>query len=412
MARLKKHHERKQKQIHASNNSNRYRMETIDREILDLQATYLDDLAIMPETCSTFGLWNYMTKSNYFDLLEKEEDVFIGLEGIFQPEVIAKEDELLNEIEVDEYCWGRLPNTLPARILAKTTAAYFSEEEGDGENSAKEKVTENGEYKATSSSPIYERLQSLLVEEDDWSKSSDILDRDGGVSDEDDDDDDDDNLLASLPSYSPEDFIHGPKRYADIELKEDNSSSTNDSSFTKDKSTLDLSALTLDQRTYIQLCAAGLVDRKLMPFSGVVSSSSSSSDEPPPSFATKTLFDDDDDDDDAEPVDLILQKMMDKLSSLNVEMNARVSKLQRMALSHVNAVEAAATTPISTQPYLSSSPCQRNKEEENDDETLILLKYKRLEKHQRKEKQRQDIRTSGRVKMGSNKFDDEEWLPW
>ena len=412
MARLKKHHERKQKQIHASNNSNRYRMETIDREILDLQATYLDDLAIMPETCSTFGLWNYMTKSNYFDLLEKEEDVFIGLEGIFQPEVIAKEDELLNEIEVDEYCWGRLPNTLPARILAKTTAAYFSEEEGDGENSAKEKVTENGEYKATSSSPIYERLQSLLVEEDDWSKSSDILDRDGGVSDEDDDDDDDDNLLASLPSYSPEDFIHGPKRYADIELKEDNSSSTNDSSFTKDKSTLDLSALTLDQRTYIQLCAADLVDRKLMPFSGVVSSSSSSSDEPPPSFATKTLFDDDDDDDDAEPVDLILQKMMDKLSSLNVEMNARVSKLQRMALSHVNAVEAAATTPISTQPYLSSSPCQRNKEEENDDETLILLKYKRLEKHQRKEKQRQDIRTSGRVKMGSNKFDDEEWLPW
>jgi hypothetical protein len=104
--------------------------------------------------------------------------------------------------------------------------------------------------------------------------------------------------------------------------------------------------------------------------------------------------------------------MMDKLSSLNVELNARVSKLQRMALSHVNAVEAAATAPISTQPFLSSSPCQRNKDEENDDETLILLKYKRLEKHQRKEKQRQDIRTSGRVKIGSNKFDDEEWLPW
>ncbi len=410
MARLKKQHERKQKQIHASNNSNRYRMETIDREILDLQATYLDDLEIMPETCSTFGLWKYMTKSNYFDLLEKEEDVFIGLEGIFQPEVMAKEDELLNEIEVDEYCWGRLPNTLPARILAKTTAAYFSKEEGDGENSAKEKVTENGEYETTASSPIYERLQSLLVEEDDWSKSSDIVDSDGGVSDEDDDDDDDDNLLASLPSYSPEDFIHGPKIYDDIELKEENSSSTNDSSFTKDKSTLDLSALTLDQRTYIQLCAAGLVDRKLMPFSGIVSSSSSSSDEPPPSFAPKTLFDDDDDD--AEPVDFILQKMMDKLSSLNVELNARVSKLQRMALSHVNAVEAAATAPISTQPFLSSSPCQRNKDEENDDETLILLKYKRLEKHQRKEKQRQDIRTSGRVKIGSNKFDDEEWLPW
>ena len=399
MARLKKQHERKQKQIHASDNSKRYRMETIDSEILDLQATYLDDLEIMPETCSTFGLWNYMTKSNYFDVLEKEEDVFIGMEEIFQTEVMAKEDELLNEIEGDEYCWGRLPRTLPARILAKSSAAYFLEEEGDGENSAKEKLTENGKHEAAASSPIYERVQSLLVEEDDWSKSSDIVDRDGGVSDE--DDDDDDNLLASLPSYSPEEFIHGPKKYDDIELKEENSSSTSDSNFTKDKATLDLSALTLDQRTYIQLCAVGLVDSKLMPFSGIVSSSSLSSDESPPSFAARTMFDDDDDD--AETVDFILQKMMDKLSSLNVEMNARVAKLQRMALSHVNAVEAAATTP---------STCQRNKDEENDDETLIISKYKRLEKHQRKEKQRQDVRTSERVKMGSNKFDDDEWLPW
>ena len=408
MARLKKQHERKQKQIHASDNSKRYRMETIDREILDLQATYLDDLEIMPETCSTFGLWKYMAKSNYFDVLEKDEDVFIGLEGIFQPEVMAKEDELLDEREVGEYCWGRLPRTLPARILAKTATTYFLEEEGDGENSAKGNVTENGDFESAASSPIYERLQSLLVEEDDWSTSSDIVDRDGGVSDE--DDDDDDNLLASLSSYSPEEFIHGPKKYDDIELKEENSSSTSDISFTKDKATLDLSALTLDQRTYIQLCAAGLVDRKLMPFSGFVSSSSSSSDESPPSFAKRITFDDDDDD--AEPVDVILQKMMDKLSSLNAEMNARVAKVQRMALSHVNAVEAAATTLISTQPSLSSSTCQRNKDEENDDETLILSKYKRLEIHQRKEKQRQDVRTSGRVKMGSNKFDDDEWLPW
>ncbi|KAL3772833.1 hypothetical protein ACHAW5_009510 [Stephanodiscus triporus] len=390
MTRLKKQHEQSQKQARASSNSTRYSMETINKQILDLQSAYLEDLEIMPETCSTTGLWNYMTKSNYFDVLEKEEDAYTGLEWIYQPEGMTK-------LEVDGYdYWGRLSPTLSARLLVKPSESDFDGKEDGSENPANENVTENGEE---SSSPIYERLQSLLVEEDDWSTSSDIDERDGVVSDE--DDNDDNNLLATLPRYSPEDFVHGPKKHRDVEIEEEDS-------FADDNATLDISSLTLDQRTYIQLCAAGLVDGKMIPFFDVSSSLSSSSNESPP-FAIRTFSDDDDDD---EPIDDIVQKMMAELSTLNAETNARVATLQRMVLSHVNGVESAATTTsITSQTSLSLSTCQRHKDEENNDETLILSKYKQLEKHQKKEKQRQDIRTSRRVKSSGNKFDEEEWLP-
>jgi hypothetical protein len=147
----------------------------------------------------------------------------------------------------------------------------------------------------------------------------------------------------------------------------------------------------------------------MIPFFDVISALSSSSNESPP-FTIRTFSDDDDDD--AEPIDDIVQKMMAELSTLNAETNARLAALERMVLSHVNGVESAATTPITTHPSLSRSTCQRNKDEENDDETLILSKYKQLEKHQKKEKQRQDIRMSRRVKSSGNKFDEEEWLPW
>jgi hypothetical protein len=40
---------------------------------MELQETYLDDVKMMPETCSMIGLWNYMTESNYFDGFERKD---------------------------------------------------------------------------------------------------------------------------------------------------------------------------------------------------------------------------------------------------------------------------------------------------------------------------------------------------
>ena len=48
-------------------------IDVIDRQIMELQETYLDDVKMMPETCSMIGLWNYMTKSNYFDGFERKD---------------------------------------------------------------------------------------------------------------------------------------------------------------------------------------------------------------------------------------------------------------------------------------------------------------------------------------------------
>jgi hypothetical protein len=128
-------------------------------------------------------------------------------------------------------------------------------------------------------SPLYEkRLQSLLVEEDS-----------GDDNEETDDDDDDYDILTKLSSYSPEESkgLIGLGNTID-EIKNG------------DIATLDLSALTLDQRTYIQLCSAGLIDTKQTPYSSIVSSCSSSSDNFTFSSTVQTISEDNNDEDDFE----------------------------------------------------------------------------------------------------------------
>ena len=79
--------------------------------------------------------------------------------------------------------------------------------------------------------PLFDRLQSLLVEVDDESGS------------EDDDDD-----IVNLPSYS-EDGLSSPNKIK---------SSPPTTSQDDDGSRVDVSALTLDQRTFIQLSCSGI----------------------------------------------------------------------------------------------------------------------------------------------------------
>jgi hypothetical protein len=330
-----------------------HRIDVIDRQIMELQETYIiDDVKMMPETCSTIGLWNYMTKSNYFDGFERKEDVHFGLEGIINQsdEIVTKE---LNEPSVKN---RNDRHSLWGSILEENT----NSRNGNDQNGNKAIL------------PLYERLQSLLVEEDS-----------GDDNDEETDDDNDYDILTKLSSYSPEESkgLIGLGNTID-EIKNG------------DIATLDLSALTLDQHTYIQLCSAGLIDTKQTPHSSIVSSCSSSSDDFTFSSTVQTISEDNNDEDDFETriqtgtVDSIVQKMMCRLRVLNVQAKEEVSKLRRLALAYVNAAsKSAIAVAISTHPGLSSSPIFQSKtEEERSGETLILMKYKQLERQKKKEK--------------------------
>jgi len=326
-------------------------MHDIQKQLQELQSIYKEDMEIVPEHCNTIGMWNWMKKNNYFDKLDKMEDVYDGLGGCWQPEL----EERQSCLEEEEGCWGNLALPPPAKVLAEVV-----EDEGSvGENSS-----------AKESSPLFDRLQSLLVEVDEGS-------------DGEEEDDDDDYLISSLPDFSPEEFIHGPNNnsqaLAPITTPDDTA---------PDDAMLDVSALKLDQRTYIQLRAAVLVD----------ATTTLCYDDAPSSFTstiktTKTTTTMNENNN-KESIDTILSKMKSHLSTLHVQTNTNVASLQRKALSQV-------------------TRASRRQRRESDDET-ILTRYKQLQKlqlEQREEKQRQ-LRTSGRVKTGSNKFDGEQWLPW
>mmetsp|Transcript_38968 Transcript_38968/g.81911 ORF Transcript_38968/g.81911 Transcript_38968/m.81911 type:complete len:1191 (-) Transcript_38968:84-3656(-) len=320
----------------------------IQKQVQELQSVYNEDIDIVPEHNNTIGMWNWMKKNNYFDNLDNAEDVYDFLGGCWQPEL--EEEEKHGSLFVDENeeerCWGNY-------LALPSNKVIVEDDEGsvaDGVPSKKEE------------SPLFDRLQSLLVEADDES--------------DEDDDDDDDYLISSLPEFSPDEFIHGPQN-------NNNQKSLVSDGAESDSDMLDVSALTLDQRTYIQLRAAGLIDAKT-PFLHCNSHSPSSS-------TTRTTNNKRNTED---SVDVILSKMKSTLSTLHVQTNSNVATLQRKALTHV-------------------AGAPKRQQRQNNDEA-ILAKYKQLQKvqmEQREEKQRQ-IRTSGRVKTGSNKFDGEQWLPW
>ena len=135
-----------------------------------------------------------MKHTNYFDALEKAEDVRVGLEKICHHPiggVVEESEERLGDDDdynnnngdvVDDDVsseWGRL-----STIKSVTSTNVADDQQKD-------------EEKTTEPSPLFDRLQSLLVEVDEGSDS-------------DCNDDDDDHLISNLPSFSPEEFIHGP----------------------------------------------------------------------------------------------------------------------------------------------------------------------------------------------------------
>jgi len=323
------------------------KMHAIHEQLNDLQSIYLDDLEIVPDNCNTIGMWNWMEKNNYFDVIEGEEDVCDGLEGIWQPEMARVDhDEEDSRGGIGHGDWGgfsKVPDE--TKVVKEEDGVEISSQEEDN-----------------ATSPLVDRLLSLLVEEDE------------GSGDDDNEDDDDDDLLCNLPPFSPEEFIHGPKS--------DSGKASIAVDDTPDDAMLAVAALSLDQRTMIQLRKAGLFDAST-PFNSAPQRPSAMMDE------------------DDEPISAILAKMKSHLCSLNVQTNAGMATLQGRALAHI------------------VSPTTRRRKRELEEDEIVLAMYERLQKVQRerkdeeeKQRQQQIIRTSGRVKTGSNKFDGEQWLPW
>ena len=352
----------------------------IQKQVEELQAVYEEDKEIVPENCNTIGLWNWMKHNNYFEKMDRVEDVYDGLEGVWQP-------ELENGLDLNGDGWGALP---PVKVM-KSPSKIEVTEEGKGVEDKHVAKDDNGSMprEGIESSPLFDRLQSLLVEEND--------DDDDESNEEGEDDDDDDNLLSNLPPYSPEEFIFGP---SNMDGKSSSQKLSLDDDSVPDEGMLDVSALSLDQRTFIQLRAAGLVDKNTTPFfrsppSTTLANENDGHDHvsllAASAMHATTVSSNNED-----SIEAVLSKMKSKLSTVHIQNNANVATLQHKALSHIKG----------------SNTTSKGSKQINED--LILQKYKHLQKAQKQEKEEklQKIRTSGRVKTGSNKFDGEQWLPW
>jgi hypothetical protein len=132
---------------------------------------------------------------------------------------------------------------------------------------------------------------------------------------------------------------------------------------------LDVSELSLDQRTYLQLRAAGLIDTSAIP-----SKSPNLVEKAPTLNYTQ--------------VDDVIRQMKSDLSKLESTNCSAASALQHVSL-------------------LDASKSLKRKKQAREEEAM-LSKYRDMKKE--KKDQQDTRRVSGRVKNGPNKFDGENWL--
>ena len=324
----------------------------IHERILHLQAICKEDLDIFPDGCNTTGMWKWLESSGYFEerglenvggLLGELEQYCLPLSGVHNGRCSEKQSECQEDFpEILKGCWGNFPET-PSEVVSDNTerviVGIVEEEEEAREKSCVQEP-----------SPLFDRLQSLLVEVDEGS-------------DEDDD-------FSNLPDFSPQEFIHGPNKRHDNTLP----IGTNVNGSTTNDAMIDVSGLTLDQRTYIQLRMAGLVDiacplvhcrKKNMPNKAI----SSNQDEGVCSASE------------------IIAKMKARLTSLPMHTNPLTASLKHRALSHIAHAQG------------------RNLRKSEEKAAKTRYERYKAQQKQRKKKTRgeaveKNIRTSGRLKMG------------
>jgi hypothetical protein len=298
----------------------------IQKEVMALESIYKQDLETVPETANTIGLWHWLEEANYFREVKKE-DVHDTLHVVISPSF-----EVDDDVYDDGKLWGDLLPPVNVHSIGQ-----------DCGRTAEEKPS------AMEQSPLFDCLQSLLVEVD-------------GSGDEDSSCNDDD-LFSNIPPFTMEQLINGP----------DSTGSSSDETLM-----LDVSELSLEQRTYIQLRAAGLIDTSMSSSTAprLVEEDVTSRKRSAPTSTSD--------------VEEVIERMKQDLTKLQTETSTAASALQRVALS-----------------FASQSSKRKRREREQES---ILSKYRHLQMEQRE--QRDKRRVSVRVKTGPNKFDGTNWLPW
>ena len=246
----------------ARSNKQTSKAKEMRKEIKELEALHKKDLETMPEVANTVGLWRWIERASYFRDF-KEEDVFDAFNCIYV-------DSLDDRADSNSHGGGMWGSMLPP-ISVQTK---LSNESPD----------------ATEESPLFNCLQSLLVE----------------VDGSDDEEYDDDDLLADLPPFTVEQIIHGPHSQNCVQ----------------DDEVLDVSKLTLDQRTYLQLRAVGLIDTSNL--SGIPTDLVENPMQHIQSHLRTTDLDD------------VIQNMKSDLSKLETSNSSSALALRRLALMHAS----------------------------------------------------------------------------
>lgn len=334
---------------------------------LDAQAKELDEIVQNDEfvMCNTRAMWSWFEKSSYLKEFTKD-DIREVFRHAWQPE--------LGGWDIDWYkADPMIVKGLADRNRAKEAWA------ADVRANKKKRT-----HSAVCSSPLFDRLQSLLVEEEGSDEESADPEEGHGI-------DAVTDRYENDISRATASVHHTVIPVTPSGVVTPTPSSTNPSSDNE----LDLSALSLDQRTYIQLRSLRLVDTPFLPFASpaVVEDYCSASDDEdevvspenpaPTNFRDLTpahpLKENKND------IDNVLCAMQADLFSIHHETNSRTARLQ-----------SAATV------YLAELDRVRRMEEEN---TVVITKYQQLMKKQNETKKAAAARAKSSKKG-------EDWIPW
>eukprot|EP00978_Attheya_sp_CCMP212_P003796 scaffold8053_cov60-Attheya_sp.AAC.5 len=273
---------------------------------------------------NTLTLWQYIEQTKYFANYT-QADIYNTLLEAWQPESIIPE---------------RLPSSAPCiNISNDHSDDNTNNSDDDDDDSDKEEPQQKRRKVLTTS--IFDRLESLLVEED--ASSDDESD--------DSDEDDDDMFLSTVTSSH-----HGSKIM------------------------MDLSGLSLDQRTFVELRANGLVDSHVLPREPHViedfsSSHSSQADE----------GDSKEDEEKEDSIDEVIWNMQVDLSRQHRANNLKTARLQSAATAHLSKIQKDLQI-----------------EEEN---SARIARYTQLLKRQKEAKKVASAKQKNVKK-------DQDWIPW
>ena len=316
--------------------------------------------AILKETddlllCNTFTLWKIINNTTNYMSDIHPSDIYHELSTLWQPELPYR------EIHYNEF-----PKTLivtkknkkvdrpGANSKKKKNLTTSKAQESEPKTIIEEEEEEKDEKCSVSSLSLFDRLQSLLVDENEYSDTND----DNEENDVSKQKKESSGLQTSMMATNDNDTSLLTQYH-----QQQTSEYVTDSS---DEEEMDVSELSLDQRAFIHLRAVNLIDRPLVPSSVPV-----------------VIEDEIDEEMKVNELDIIIRAMQLDLSRQNCENNQSIAFLQASAYAHLH-----------TQ---FDGPKKKEQDAALSKHALILKKQKESKKAAKKSKQ---------------SVADQEWIPW